>query len=218
MLRWHATIPIGTPQLQTTLLRMRSLMLLLCVLGLSAAEPFSLNKLASATKDISSMRVTFVQEKHLAILDEPVVSPGLIEVDRKRYAVRWEFTGKSVLLFLDGKLRRFGAEGKEETITAKDQGVNSMVAQMKAMLDGDYSSMENMFTITPAADGIPQLNFVPKTPDIAKYITSLQIRWRPDLSAPEHMLLIAADDDITEYKFAEPQLGVEIPLERFTNP
>jgi hypothetical protein len=185
---------------------------------LSAAEPFSLERLAEATKDITSMRVTFVQEKHLAILEEPVISPGLIEIDRKRSAVRWEFTGKSVLLFYDGKLRRFGAEGKEETITAKDQGVNSMVSQMKAFLDGDYSGMKDMFTITPASDGSPQLNFIPKTPDLAKYIISLQIRWRPDLSAPEQMVLVAAGDDETVYKFAEPQLGIAFPIERFTQP
>ena len=135
---------------------MRILLLLMCVLGLSAAEPFSLEQLTAATKDISSLSVTFVQEKHLAILDEPVVSPGLIEIDRKREAVRWEFTGKSVLLFIDGKLRRFGAEGKEETVTVKDQGVNSMVSQMKAFLHGDWSGMRDMFTITPAADGQPQ--------------------------------------------------------------
>ena len=211
-------LPLAQPPTLLTFFAMRILLLLMCVLGLSAAEPFSLEQLTAATKDISSLSVTFVQEKHLAILDEPVVSPGLIEIDRKREAVRWEFTGKSVLLFIDGKLRRFGAEGKEETVTVKDQGVNSMVSQMKAFLHGDWSGMRDMFTITPAADGQPQLNFVPKTPDLAKYINHLEIRWRANLSAPEHMLLVAAGDDRTEYRFAEPQVNITIPVERFSQP
>ena len=211
-------LPLAQPPTLLTFFAMRILLLLMCVLGLSAAEPFSLEQLTAATKDISSLSVTFVQEKHLAILDEPVVSPGLIEIDRKREAVRWEFTGKSVLLFIDGKLRRFGAEGKEETVTVKDQGVNSMVSQMKAFLHGDWSGMRDMFTITPAADGQPQLNFVPKTPDLAKYIHHLEIRWRANLSAPEHMLLVAAGDDRTEYRFAEPQVNITIPVERFIQP
>ncbi len=211
-------LPLAQPSTYLTFCAMRILLLLISVLGLSAAEPFSLEQLTAATKDISSLRVTFVQEKHLAILDEPVVSPGLIEIDRKRESVRWEFTGKSVLLFSDGKLRRFGAEGKEETVTVKDQGVNSMVSQMKAFLHGDWSGMRDIFTITPAADGQPQLNFVPKTPDLTKYIHHLEIRWRVNLSAPEYMLLVAAGDDRTEYRFAEPQVDITIPPERFSQP
>lgn len=197
---------------------MRMLFLLLCVLSLNAAEPFSLATLTAAAKDVQTLRVTFTQVKHLAILDEPVTSPGLIEISRPLKAVRWEYTGKSVLLFKAGHLRRFGAEGKEETISAKEQGVNSLVKQMEAFIDGDWSGMEELFTITPAADGSPQLDFTPKTPDLAKYITKLTIRWRPDLSAPEHMLLIAAGDDRTEYRFDPPQVGIGLPVTRFEKP
>ncbi|HEX3134799.1 MAG TPA: outer membrane lipoprotein carrier protein LolA [Planctomycetota bacterium] len=198
---------------------MRHLLLLfLALTTLSAAEPFSLTKLSAAGKDLTTLRVSFVQEKHLAILDDPVVSPGLIEISRPLSAVRWEYTGKSVMLFKDGRLRRFGAEGKEETITSKDQGVNSLVSQMKAFLNGDWKPMEELFTIAPAADGAPQLQFMPKTPDLAKYITSLTIRWRDDLTAPSLMTLVAAGDDRTEYRFEAPQLGIELPAARFEKP
>jgi hypothetical protein len=197
---------------------MRTLLLLLCILSLPAAEPFSLAKLTAAAKDVQTLRVTFTQVKHLAILDEPVTSPGVIEISRPLKAVRWEYTGKSVLLFKAGHLRRFGAEGKEETITAKEQGVNSLVKQMEAFIDGNWSGMEELFTITPAADGSPQLDFKPKTPDLAKYITGLRIRWRADLSAPEHMELVAAGDDRTEYRFDVPQVGLDLPAARFEKP
>ena len=197
---------------------MRIALLLFFATAIFSAEPFSLAKLSTANKDLTTVRVAFVQEKHLAILDQPVISPGLIEISKPLSCVRWEYTGKSVLLFKDGHLRRFGAEGKEETIGAKDQGVNSLTSQMKAFLNGDCSAMEELFTITPTADGVPQLNFTPKTPDLSKYITGLTIRWRDDLSAPQHMLLIAAGDDRTEYRFDPPQLGVDLPAARFDRP
>ena len=197
---------------------MRIALLFMLATVLVSAEPFSLAKISSANKDLTTVRMTFVQEKHLAILDQPVVSPGLIEISKPLGGVRWEYTGKSVLLFKDGHLHRFGAEGKEETIAAKDHGVNSLTSQMKAFLSGDWSSMEELFIITPAADGIPQLNFTPKTADLSKYITGLTIRWRDDLSAPQHMLLIAAGDDRTEYRFDPPQLGVDLPAARFERP
>lgn len=197
---------------------MRTLLLLLCLLSVNAAEPFSLANLTAAAKDVQTLRVTFTQVKHLAILDEPVTSPGLIEISRPLKAVRWEYTGKSVLLFRNGHLRRFGAEGKEETITAKEQGVNSLVKQMEAFIDGNWSGMEELFIITPAADGSPRLDFKPKTPDLAKYITGLTIRWRADLSAPEQMELVAAGDDRTEYRFDPPLVGIELPTTRFEKP
>jgi hypothetical protein len=196
----------------------RTLLLLLLVTAMVAAEPFSLAKLSAANRDLTTVQVAFVQEKHLAILDEALITRGRIEISRPLQAVRWEYTGKSVLLFKDGRLRRFGAEGKEETIAAKDQGVSTLVSQMKAFLDGDWSAMEELFAITPAADGAPQLEFTPKTPDLAKYITRLTIRWRPDLTAPEHMLLVAAGDDRTEYRFEPPVLGQDLPAARFTAP
>lgn len=200
---------------------MRPLLLLLLAFVLTAtgaAEPFSLARLSAAAKDVKTLRVTFTQVKHLAILDEPVTSPGLIEISRPLRAVRWEYTGKSVLLFKGGHLRRFGAEGKEETITAKDQGVNSVIKQMEAFIDGNWAGMDELFTITPASDGSPQLAFAPRTPDLAKYITSLRITWRADLSAPESMLLVAAGDDRTEYRFDVPQVDLDLPGARFEKP
>jgi hypothetical protein len=194
-------------------------LLLLCLMSLgAAAEPFSLDRLSAAAKDVQTVRVAFTQIKHLAILDEPVTSPGIIEVSRALKAVRWEYQGKSVLLFNGGQLRRFGAEGKEETISARDQGVNSVVKQMEAFIDGNWSGMDELFIITPATDGSPRLSFAPKTPDLAKYITSLEIRWRADLSAPEYMELIAAGDDRTEYRFDLPQIGIDLPAIRFEKP
>ena len=85
---------------------MRIALLFMLATVLVSAEPFSLAKLSSANKDLTTVRVTFVQEKHLAILDQPVVSPGLIEISKPLGGVRWEYTGKSVLLFKDDLSRR----------------------------------------------------------------------------------------------------------------
>ena len=69
--------------------------MLLVLLGIfrtsaGAAEPFSFARLTAATIGVPTVRVTFTQEKHLAILDEPVIAKGLIEISRPLHAVRWE--------------------------------------------------------------------------------------------------------------------------------
>jgi hypothetical protein len=183
-----------------------------------ADAPFSLAKLQAARPAFTTVRIPFVQEKHLAILDEPVICTGVIEMNHRLGAVRWEYTGRSVLIFRDGKLRRWGAEGKEETMGAKDPSLQSMASQMRAFLDGDWTPMQGLFTIAPEPGGATTLIFTPRTPDLAKYITRLVIHFRDDLSAPETILLVAAGDDRTEYRFEAPQAGIAIAEERFLKP
>ncbi len=196
----------------------RALLLFFLAGTISAAEPFSFARLAAASTGVPTVRVTFTQEKHLAIIDEPIVAKGLIEISRPLRAVRWEFIGKSVLVFKDGRLRRWGAEGKEESIGAKDQGVQSLAKQMEAMLDGKWDGMAEIFTVTLDPSGAPAITFTPKTPDLARYLTRLEVRFRDDLTAPERMLMVTAGDDRTEYRYDPPQLSVELPIERFTKP
>jgi hypothetical protein len=190
----------------------------------AAEEPpahplFTLERLEEAGRHFKTLRVAFVQEKHLAILDEPVVNRGVLEISRPLGAVRWEFTGRSVLIFKDGKLRRWGAEGKEESLDGgKDPSIQSMASQMHSFLDGKWGAMKDIFAITPDPSGLPELTFTPLSGDLKKYLTKLVIRFRDDLSAPQSMLLVANGDDRTEYRFAPPEVDVEIAAARFSGP
>jgi hypothetical protein len=180
---------------------------------------FTLERLEEAGRHFKTLRVAFVQEKHLAILDEPVVNHGVLEISRTLGAVRWEFTGRSVLLFKDGKLRRFGAEGKEELLAGgKDPSIQSMASQMRSFLDGKWGAMKDIFAITPDPGGLPELTFTPLSADLKKYLTKLVIRFRDDLSAPQTMLMVANGDDRTEYRYEPPEVDVDIPAARFSGP
>jgi hypothetical protein len=157
-----------------------------------------------------------VQEKHLAILDEPIKSPGVIEISKPLKAVRWEFTGKSVMVFAHGKVRRWGAEGKEES--ANDPNLKSFRDQMAAFLDGDWSGLRKAFDIAADPAVAPEMTLTPRSKDLAKYITSIRIRFRPDFTAPAEMRLTAVGGDETVYTFAEPEVGATLPESRFSGP
>ena len=189
----------------------------LAPLRAASAEPLTLERLRAAGAGMTTLRVPFTQEKHLAILDEPVVTQGVLEISRPLQAVRWEFTGRSVLLFAHDHVRRFGAEGKEE-LGDRDPGLQSMAGQMRALLSGDWTPMKELFDLAADADGTPRLVLTPRTSDLARYLTRLEIRFRADLGAPESILLVANGDDRTEYRFAPPQAGAEIPAARFERP
>ncbi len=206
------------------MLRLPSMRLLLVILAVvlaatgAAAEPFSLAKLQAVSVGIATVRVAFTQEKHLAILDEPLVAAGLVEISRPLQAVRWEFTGRSLVVWNRGRLRRWGADGKEESAGGKDAGVSALGDQMQGLLTGDFSALGRVFSVTPVADGSARLTLVPLKAELTRFLTGIDLQFREDLSAPSAMVITAAGGDTTAYTFATPELGLAIPPERFTGP
>ncbi len=199
--------------------RMRPVLLLVSVvLVAAAAEPFSLPRLQAVSASVATVRVAFTQEKHLAILDEPLIAVGLVEISRPLQAVRWEFTGRSLVVWNRGRLRRWGADGKEESVGGRDAGVSALGDQMQGLLTGDFSALGRVFTVTPAADGSAHLVLVPLKPELTRFLTGIDMRFRDDLTAPSSMVITAAGGDTTAYTFAAPELGVAIATERFTGP
>ncbi|MBA3709373.1 MAG: outer membrane lipoprotein carrier protein LolA [Planctomycetes bacterium] len=183
-----------------------------------AADANLLDRVQAASKDIATVRVPFVQEKKLAILEEPVITKGVIEISRPLSSVRWEFTGRSVLIFSKGKVRRWGAEGKEESAGSNDPGLKSFHDQMEAFLSGDWNGLKSVFDVVPDPDGGPLLKLTPKNKDIGKYISRIDLRFRDDLTAPARMTLTATAGDETTYTFSDPEVGADLPASRFSGP
>ncbi len=196
---------------------LRLVLLMIALSTLTGAEPLTFARLQQAAASTKTMRLPFVQAKDLALFDEPVTTPGVIEIDREHGALRWEFTGHSVLILRDGALRKWGADGKEEAGPGRDPGLSAMSGQMQAMLTGDWHTVEDFFTVAIAPDA-PRLTLTPKQASLEKYLARIVIVFRDDLSAPNSLVLEAAGGDVTTYRFEEPQLGVEIAPKRFTGP
>ncbi len=193
------------------------LLLLLLLASVGAAEPLTFARLQQAAEATTTMRLPFTQEKDLALFDEPVRSAGVIELDRARGALRWEFTARSVLILRERTVRKWGADGKEEAGPGRDPGLAALSGQMQAMLTGDWRTVEDFFAI--AIDPIePRLTLTPKQPALAKYIARIAIAFRDDLSAPSTLVLEAAGGDLTTYRFSDPQVDVAIAEGRFSGP
>lgn len=169
-----------------------------------------------ATQGMTTLRIPFVQEKHLAIMDQPITSEGAIEIDRTLGAVRWEFTGKSVMLFAKGHIRRWDADGKTETV-ASDPNLRAFQDQMQAFVSGDWSSLNQAFVLS-SKDHDPLLILTPRTASLAKYLSRIEIHFRADYQAPQTLTMTATGGDETIYRFGEPQAGVHFAAGRFEHP
>ncbi len=174
------------------------LLLLLASVGLHAEDLVS--RLAAAAKAVPTVALTFVQVKTLAMLDAPLEAHGTLTLDRPQERLVLEFTGRSRLVLDHGQLSRFDAAGQQETLGPEAAAI---AAQLHGLLSGDFSTMDTLFTITPATDGSAELTLVPRTPELHRFIERLELRFRPDLAAPAVMTLIATGGDATTYTFSQ---------------
>lgn len=192
------------------------LFLLLCLFCTASAEDL-VARLQQAATSVQRLRLRFDQIKDLALFDAPVITPGLIELDRARGALRWEYSGRTVLILADGRLRKWASDGREELGFENDPALQALRGQMQALLTGDWSMVNTLFTLGETADG-RSLVLTPKDTGLAKYIATLTIRFRADFAAPESLVLEAAGGDRTDYRFAAPELDPPLDAARFLGP
>lgn len=194
------------------------LRVLLALLPLVAwAEDDLLATVRARAEAVRSLRVPFVQEQHLALFPEPVTTPGVLEIDRQRGAVRWEFTGQAVLVLTDGRVERWDASGRREGLGGRNHpGTAALGHQMQALLDGDWAALEDLFTVTPSSSA--SLRLAPRDADLGRFVAHIDLAFDADHTAPQRLELHNPGGELTVYRFAPPEVDVTLAAERFLGP
>lgn len=195
----------------------------LVVLVLTAALPaveggrFSLDQLRAAAAEIDHLRVPFRQIKDLELFDQPVVTLGVLEISRPLASVRWEFTGRSVLVLRGSRLRRWNAEGGEEHVHSGPAS-QALVGQMQALLTGDWRILEKHFSLRLDPTGEPVVELVPRDEEMARYVTMIRMRFNDQRTAPAELVIAAPGGDSTRYEFEPPEQPAQLAAARFDGP
>ncbi|MDA3960830.1 MAG: outer membrane lipoprotein carrier protein LolA [Planctomycetota bacterium] len=199
---------------------LRCVLILAAVCSLAASEPqsrFALADLTAAAHEIQHLRVTFRQIKDLELFDQPVVTAGVLEISRPLSSVRWEFTGRSVLVLRNDRLQRWNARGERETIRGGPAS-QALMGQMNAMLTGDWRTLDKLFTITLDPSGEPKVHLRPRDEEMTRYVTEIRIAFQDDLSAPRELIISAPGGDLTRYEFDVPERPTDLAAARFAGP
>ncbi len=194
------------------------LLLILAQLAVAAQpEPVTtiLERVATAAKQVGALRVTFQQEKHLAILDEPLITTGSIEIDRVNGLLRWQYDRGPVLILAAGRVKRWGADGKAES-AGDDPALQAMAGQMKALTSGDWKPLQELFTME-VGHGPDHLLLRPRGVGMTAYIEYVEIAFRTD-GSPNTLVLAAPGGDRTTYTFAMPDPAWKPDPSRFAGP
>jgi hypothetical protein len=187
---------------------------LVCALsGADATTDTALQRSAAAAAAVPEVRIQFTQTKELAILDRPLVSTGSMEIDRPHARLRWQFDRGATLILADGRLRRWGADGREEDL-GRDPSAQAMLGQMRGFLQGDWAALGELFTLTSDHE---RIHGVPRTAGLKRYLSALMIAV-DGAGAPTELVLTAPEGDITTYRFAAPDRDWKADPNRFLGP
>lgn len=185
--------------------------------GAAAEQRFSLAELRAAAESVEHLRIPFRQVKDLELFDQPVVTPGILEISRPLASVRWEFTGRSILVLSGKRLRRWNAEGQEEHVH-RGPATQALGGQMRALLTGDWRGLEALFDIRLDPTGEPVVELLPRDEEMARYVTSIRMRFNDARTAPTSLVISAPGGDTTRYEFEPPELPAQLAAARFSGP
>jgi len=156
----------------------------------------ALERTKKAASQVPAVRMEFVQTKQLEMLDEPLVTHGILEIDRVGGRMRWQFEHGATLILAGGKLRRWGADRHEENL-GNDPSAQAMMGQMQGVLSGDWKVLGELFVLH--SDAL-QIEGIPRNADLARYVERMVIAVAGD-GSPQKIELFAHGGDRTTYVF-----------------
>ena len=216
--------------------RLRSLLLLALLIAVpaaaSTARPDPRDKTLSPTarlealidrvkleqSRLQTLEASFVQRQESSLLVAPEESRGTFSYaapDR----VRWEYMAPTpISVVIDGKEMTtwYHDLGRAETLEIGRYS-NQVFKYLGA--SGSMETLLEYFTVHvafPERAGAPyRLELEPRYPRIAKRLRTMILWLDAEAYLPVRLRYVAADGDVTEYRFADLKINGTIPPERF---
>jgi len=180
-----------------------------------------LARLKSSAAATSSLSSHFIQEKHLAIFAETLLSQGRF-VYQKPDRLRWELLTPVASGFVlnGGKgVRWNGLSGETGGFNIDQDPLMGMIAKQLlawARLDTDW--LQSRYRIELLSEQPVTFKLFPRDPGEAGFIASLQIRFAADLGYVETVTMSEQGGDETLLRFEEVRLNQKLPPDAFSAP
>lgn len=191
---------------------MKKYALSLCF-ALAAAAVFAqqgadlLARYAARIAEVKTLQSHFTEEKHLALLSEPLKSQGNLVFDKTSRRLRWQYTQpfeNGFLITQSGVFRL--QDGKKQAV--KNALGRVMAAQMLVWLTLDFASLQQDYQITLNGQ---EITFVPRSQQnkAVQKITVLVDAQNPQLV--RQVTMLEPGGDFVVWKFADTRLNEPLP-------
>jgi len=173
---------------------------------------------ASAEREspaIESIQADFTQEKHLKILQKPLISTGTF-IFAAPDSLRWEYRTPipSVLLMHDGTIQKY-IQQNGKFVAGRGMRLDSMqviLTEIGNWLDGRFSG-NDMFTAS-----FPSKNTVllePKDPALAGLISRIELKLAEQRGLLDSVTITEGPQSSTTMTFTNRVLNQDIPASAF---
>lgn len=161
-----------------------------------------------AQREVVSVQAGFKQTKRIALLREPLVSIGrfmFLRPDR----VRWEVVSPEPLVVeIAGDRLRVG-DGHEMS-TIDSGGATSLFRDLAGIFTGANGYSSGRFTIAAGPAGRYSFVLTPRSPDVARVISTLEIDADPKTRLPRRTVIREPDGDVTEVELSDVVINARI--------
>lgn len=191
-----------------------ALLLVVAVPAKAASWGADWKSIRSACEALSTIQADFVQEKHLPILAEPIVSRGRL-VYRGR-SLRWEYTdpAASVLIVDNGKTSRYDiVDGKP--IADTGAAVQSVGVVMEQIVDWFRGRFAENKAFEAAIEDEGRIVLTPRRPAMKRYIRRVELVLSETPGVMESVKIVEGDDAYTLMRFVDVKTGEPVPDDAF---
>lgn len=161
----------------------------------------------TAAEHVDAIQADFIQEKHLPILVQPLVSTGRLYY-RRPDALRWEYTAplRSVLLMHDGDVQRFvqSDQGWVADAGVRQQAMQVVMPQISGWLEGRFDD-NPLFTATLTDGG--RILLIPQDAGMARFIQRIELRLGDRPGALDEVVIVEGEQAFTRMRFSDIQLN-----------
>lgn len=146
----------------------------------AAAQPFDIDRLLAMLAAADKGRVGFVETRHLALLDAPLVSRGELVFVPPRRLERHTLTPRKESMVLDGDSLWLVRDGQRLHAALRDYPeAGALVDSVRATLAGERRTLEAHFLLHLAGHPAAwQLVLLPADPAIARIVVRIELEGR----------------------------------------
>jgi hypothetical protein len=175
----------------------------------------ALNAWQSELARIATIDSDFVQEKRLALFQEPLAIRGrLCIATNGNFAWETHSPMRYKMVVSEGRVRQWDEEtDRVQTISMKDNPAAAAIhTQMTTWFSGRYAALTNDYVITLASPKPVSFLFVPRTNSpAATYLASVQIWLRSDGQYLERIRIGERAGDSAQITFTNPLVNLPLP-------
>lgn len=187
------------------------LMSLFPLLAFSAPQADTLARYAAQLSEVKTLTSDFVEEKHLALLTQPIQSQGTLAFDKTAQKLRWQYQKPFTNGFIIEGARVYRLQNEQKKPVQSAMG-RVMAAQMLVWLTLDLENLQKKYDIALQEN---QLIFTPKeqTHKVVKQITVWMSE--KDSRLVTQVKMEEPSGDFVLWKFFHTQLNPPLSKEVF---